>query len=94
MAAVTYLIRLLPLLFIKKELKSPFINSFLYYVPYVVLTVMTFPTVLYATGNYISGIVALAVCVTLSYFGRGMMTVALGGALSVFVTEIILKYLV
>ena len=94
MALVTYLVRLLPLLFIKKEIKSRFIRSFLYYVPYVVLTVMTFPTVLYATGNYLSGITAVAVCILLAYFGRGMMTVAVGGALSVFITELILRYIV
>ena len=94
MALVTYLVRLLPLLFIKREINSRFVRSFLYYVPYVVLTVMTFPTVLYATGNYISGTVAAAVCILLSYFGRGMITVAIGGALSVFLSEVVLRFLV
>lgn len=51
MAGVTYLIRLLPLTFIRKEIKNTFIRSFLYYVPYVTLSVMTFPAILSATQN-------------------------------------------
>ena len=94
MAGVTYLIRLLPILFIKRKIKSRFIRSFLYYVPYTVLTVMAFPTVLSCTGNYVSSIAATVVCMILAYFGRGMITVALGGALSVIITECIMRYLI
>ena len=93
MAGVTYLVRLLPLLFVKRKIKNRFIRSFLYYVPYVVLTVMTFPTVLYATGSYVSGGISALVCILLALLGRGMITVALGGALSVFVAECILRFL-
>ena len=93
MAGVTYLIRLLPMLFIKRKITNRFIRSFLFYVPYTVLTVMTFPTVLSFTGNYVSGIVASLVCILLAYFGRGMMTVAVGGALSVAICECAITYL-
>lgn len=61
MAIVTYLIRMLPLTLIKKEIKNPFIRSFLYYVPYVTLSVMTFPAIIYATASPVSGAAALAV---------------------------------
>ena len=93
MAGVTYLIRLLPLLFVKKKIKNRFIRSFLYYVPYTVLTVMSFPTILFCTGNIASGICAMAVCIILAYLRRGMVTVAIGGAVSVLVCECIIRYL-
>lgn len=59
MAAVTYLIRLLPLTLIRKEIKNTFLRSFLYYVPYVTLSVMTFPAILYATRSAAGGAAAL-----------------------------------
>lgn len=65
MAGVTYLIRLLPLTLIRKEIKSPFIKSFLYYVPYVTLAVMTFPAILSATSNIWSAVVGFAVALIL-----------------------------
>ena len=55
MAAVTYLIRMLPLALAKNEIRSPFIKSFLYYVPYACLAAMTFPAILKATDSIISG---------------------------------------
>ena len=94
MAGITYLLRVLPMVFIKKKITNTFICSFLYYVPYTVLSVMTFPTVLYCTGSYYSGIAATAVCILLSYLGRGMMTVALGGVGTVIITEVIERYLI
>ena len=66
MAVVTYLIRVLPLVLIRREIKSPFIRSFLYYVPYVTLSVMTFPAILGATNVIWSALAALAVAVVLS----------------------------
>ena len=93
MAGVTYIIRLLPMLFIKRKITNRFIRSFLYYVPYTVLSAMAFPTVLYCTGNYASSITATVVCILLAYFGRGMITVCIGGAISVFVSECVIRYL-
>ncbi len=58
MAGVTYLIRLLPLTLIKKEIKNVYVKSFLYYVPYVTLSVMTFPAILHATASVWSGAAA------------------------------------
>lgn len=70
MAGVTYLIRLLPLTLIKKEIKNVYIKSFLYYVPYVTLSVMTFPAILHATASLWSGAAALAVAAALAYRGE------------------------
>lgn len=66
MAGVTYLIRVLPLTLIRKEIKNRTIRSFLYYVPYVTLAVMTFPAILDATGSAWSGLAALLVGIILA----------------------------
>ena len=94
MAGVTYLVRMLPLVFFRKKIESRFIRSFLYYVPYTVLSVMTFPAIFYSTGSVISATVGAAVAVILAYVGRGLLTVAAGSAVSVLIVELILKYLV
>ena len=59
MAATVFIIRVLPLTLIRKPIQNLFIRSFLYYVPYVTLSVMTFPAIVRATASPISGIVAL-----------------------------------
>lgn len=87
MAVVTYLIRVLPLTLIRKEIKSPFIRSFLYYVPYVTLAVMTFPAILDATGSPISGLAALIVAMLIAWFGGSLFQVAVIACAVVFVLE-------
>ena len=62
MAAVSYTIRVLPLTLIRKPIKNQFIQSFLYYVPYVTLAVMTFPAIIHATQTPISGLLRAGVC--------------------------------
>ncbi len=94
MGGVTYLVRLLPMLIVRKKITNKFVRSFLYYVPYAVLATMTFPTIFFATDHLVSGIVAAAVCVLLAYFKRGLVTVAAGGAASVLIIELIFKFLV
>ena len=94
MAGVTYLVRMLPLVFFRKKIKSPFIKSFLYYIPYTVLAVMTFPAIFYSTGSVWSAIVGSAVAIVLAFFGRGLLTVAIGSAVSVLVVELIIMYLI
>ena len=66
MAAVTYAIRVLPLTLIRKEIKSKFIRSFLYYVPYVTLSVMTFPAIIEATDSPVAGAVAFVSAILLA----------------------------
>lgn len=91
MAGVTYLVRMLPMVLVKKEIKNRFLLSFLYYVPYAVLAVMTVPAVFYATSSVISAVVGVAVAVTLAYFERSLLTVAFGSCVGVFITELILS---
>lgn len=88
MAVVTYLIRVLPLTLIRKEIKSPFIRSFLYYLPYVTLAVMTFPAILDATGSPISGLAALIVAMLIAWFGGSLFQVAVIACAVVFVLEL------
>ena len=94
MALVTYLIRALPLLFIKRQIKSRFIRSFLYYVPYSVLTVMTFPAVFYSTGHIISALIGTLVALVLSYFRFPLMPVAVASCIGVLVSELVIFYLI
>ena len=84
MALVTYLIRVLPLTLIRKEIKNRTIRSFLYYVPYVTLAVMTFP----ATGSIYSAWAALIVGVLLAFKGRSLFQVAVFSCIVVFVLEL------
>ena len=87
---VSYLIRVLPLTLIRKPIKSKFIQSFLYYVPYVTLSVMTFPAILQATQTPLSGALALAIGLILSYVGAGLFPVACSYYTIVFIAELFL----
>lgn len=89
MAGVTYLIRVLPLVLIRREIKSRFIRSFLYYVPYVTLSVMTFPAILSATGTVWSALAALVVAAVLSLLRCKLPVVALFACITVFLVELL-----
>lgn len=91
MAGTTYLIRMIPLVFFRKEIKNRFVRSFLTYVPCACLTAMTFPAILYATNTVISGAVALAVAIIAALFKRNLVTVAALSCIAVFATELILQ---
>ena len=93
MAAVTYLIRMLPFVVFRKPIKNRFVRSFLYYVPYAVLGAMTFPAILYSTSNLISAAVGLTVSVILAWFGRGLLTVAVSACVAVYLAEWIMVLL-
>ena len=90
MAAVTYLIRVLPLTLIRREIKNQFIRSFLYYVPYVTLAVMTFPSILRATANPWAGLAALAAGIAAAWFGRSLLQVSVICCAVVFILELFL----
>ena len=90
MAGVTYLIRLLPLTLIKKEIKNVYVKSFLYYVPYVTLAAMTFPAILHATDSVWSGLAALVVGVVVAWVSGNLFLVAASGCLIVFLVELLL----
>lgn len=90
MAGVTYLIRMLPLVLIRREIKNRFLRSFLYYVPYVTLSVMTFPSILSATGSPWSGAAALVIGILLALRGKSLLTVAVAACAVVFLLELFL----
>ena len=87
MFAVIYLIRVLPLTIIRKRITNRFLRSFLYYVPYVTLAVMTFPAIYQVTQSPIAGLAALAVGIVLAWIGAGLFPVAAACCLVVFVLE-------
>ena len=87
-AIVTYLIRVLPLTLITRPIKNRFLRSFLYYVPYLTLSVMTFPAIVEQTDNIVAGFIALAVGIVLSYIGAGLFPVALACCAVVLVSEL------
>lgn len=94
MFAVTYLVRVLPLTLIRRKIKNRFLRSFLYYVPYVTLAVMTFPAIMHATNQPIAGICALVVGILLAWFGAKLFTVAVTCCVTVLILELIMKYLI
>ncbi len=90
MAATTYLIRVLPLTLIRKEIKNKTIRSFLYYVPYVTLAVMTFPAILDATQSTWSALAALIAAILLAWFGQSLFVVSVASCIVVFVIELLI----
>lgn len=90
MAAVSFAIRVLPMTLIRKEIKNRFLQSFLYYVPYVTLAVMTFPAILNATESRISGGLALAAGVLAAWLGADLLKTAAACCVTVLVAEFFL----
>lgn len=90
MALTTYLIRVLPLTLLRKQIKNRFLKSFLYYVPYVTLAVMTFPAIMDATENPLAGSLSLIVGVLAALFGLGLLPVAVLCCIVVFLLELFL----
>ena len=90
MAGVTYLIRVLPLTLIRKEIKNQTIRSFLFYVPYVTLAVMTFPSIVNATSSPIAGLAALVLGIAAAWLGANLLQVAVGCCAVVLVLEFFL----
>ncbi len=87
MAVVSFAIRALPVTLIRRQIKNTFIRSFLYYVPYVTLAVMTFPAIVEATNSPLAGAVAFAAGILAAWFGLSMYQVAIGCCVLVFVLE-------
>lgn len=93
MAVTTYLIRALPLLLVRRKIRSRFLRSFLHYVPVACLTAMTFPAILYATDHVLSGAVGLIVAVLLALKNKSLVAVAVASCVCVFLTEQLIKLL-
>ena len=91
MSGSTYLIRAIPFALMRKKIQNRFAISFLYYIPYTVLAAMTFPAVLYATGNILSAAIGLAAAILVSLKTRSLTIVAVTACAAVFITECILR---
>lgn len=89
MALVTYLIRMIPFTLFRKKIKSRFFRSFLYYIPYAVLSAMTIPAIFYSTGNMVTAAVGTAVAVVLAYFNLPLIVVALAASAAALLTGFI-----
>ena len=94
MAGVTYLIRMVPLVLVKKKIQNCFIRSFLYYVPYAVLGVMTIPSIFYSTDSILSAAAGFVVAVVLAFFEKSLLTVAASSCYAVLIVELIMRYMV
>ncbi len=94
MAAVTYLVRALPYVLMKKKIENRFVKSFMAYLPYAVLAAMTFPAILYATSFLWSAIAGLAAAVVAAYFERGLFTVALSACFAALLAEVLIRYII
>ncbi|MBR6593575.1 MAG: AzlD domain-containing protein [Clostridia bacterium] len=91
LAGSTYLIRAIPFAAMRRKVKNSFVRSFLYYIPYTVLSAMTFPAALYATGNVTAAAVGLAVAVVFAVLGMGLTVVAVASSVAVFLAELVIN---
>ncbi len=94
MAGVTYLVRMIPMVLVKKQIKNKYLLSFLHYIPYAVLSVMTVPACFYATGNYISAAVGVLAAGLLAWYNKSLIVVAAGASAGALLTELIMKFLI
>ena len=93
MGLIMSLLKLVPILFLKKKIKNRFLQSFLAYIPFAVLTSMTFPEVFHSTSSVISAAIALVAAVVLAYFGQSLIVVALSSTAVAFVVEQVMKFI-
>ena len=90
MAVTTYLIRVIPFVAVRGKIKSKFINSMLYYIPFAVLSTMTFPAIFFSTGDVISSSVGTAIALLMAYFDLPLIVVALSASAGAFITSLII----
>lgn len=89
MAGVTYLVRMIPFTVFRTQIKSKFIKSLLYYLPYSVLSAMTFPSIFQSTGSLLSAVVGTAVAVIVAFFDKPLILVALAASCSALIIDFI-----
>lgn len=93
MAVTTYLIRVIPFAAVRGKIKSRFINSVLFYIPYAVLSAMTFPAIFFATGSVVTSSVGTAIALVMAYFDLPLIVVALSSSAGAFITALIIGLL-
>lgn len=86
MAGTTYLIRMIPFVAFRKQIRSEFLQAFLYYIPFAVLGAMTFPAIFYSTGNTLTAFIGTAVALILAFFKQSLVVVALAAVAAAFIT--------
>lgn len=89
MAGVTYLVRMIPFTLMKKKITSRFLKSFLYYIPYAVLSAMTIPAIFYSTGDIVTAVFGTVVAVILAYIGLPLIIVALAASGAALITSLL-----
>lgn len=89
MMVITYLIRMIPLVFFKKDIKSPFLKSLLEYIPYSILGAMTFPSIFYSTSNLLFSIIGTIVALLLSLLNKTLLTVSLSSVFTILLLNLI-----
>jgi len=89
MAGVTYLVRMIPFTLMKKKITSRFLKSFLYYIPYAVLSAMTIPAIFYSTGDIATAVLGTVVAVILAYIGLPLIVVALAASGAALITSLL-----
>lgn len=92
-AGVTYLVRAVPLVLVKGKIKNRFILSFLHYIPYAVLSVMTVPAIFYATGDILSAVAGFVVAVILAFREKSLMQVAAAACGAVLIVQLAQNYI-
>ena len=90
MAVVTYIIRMIPLTFFRKKITSTFVKSLLYYIPYAVLSAMTFPYIFYSTGNFYTALIGTSVALIASVCKRSLLAVAILACITVLIAGFII----
>ena len=93
MAGVTYLVRAVPFVAFRKKIKSRFVRSMLYYLPYAVLSAMVLPGVFYSTGSVITAAAGFVVAVLLAFWGKSLIIVALGASVAVYLCDLCVRFL-
>lgn len=94
LGVLVFCIKILPLLFCKNKIKNKFLQSFLTYVPYVVITSMLIPEVFNATSSVWSATIGIVLGIILAYVGRSLLTVVLSSVTTVFIVEQVMNFLV
>lgn len=89
MALVTYFIRALPITIFRKEIKSPFLKSFLYYMPYAVLSSLTFPAIFSSTGNTITAVLGTIIAFIIAYMEKGLVVAAISAIIVVYISGLV-----
>ena len=92
MAGITYLVRMLPLVLIKRQITNRYLLSFLQYIPYAVLSAMTVPACFYSTGTLIPAVIGFAVAFLFAWHRKSLPIVAVAACASAFLTDVVIRF--